>query len=447
MVKSAVGRAAASKSAADSRTSNSRRAVIVGGLRTPFVKSSGLFRKLSPLQLATAVVTELVARLDVDPGVIESLIFGQVVINPEMPNIAREIVLRGALPRSLEAYTVSRACATGTQSLVEAAQTILVGAADVVLCGGVDSLSRPPVTYQDRFVEALMQANAAKDPLGRARPFFELKPKDLLPKPPALRETSTGLTMGESAEKMAQENGIGRLAQDAFACQSHQRAAAAWEKGIFAEEVMPVLVPPAYEDNVARDSIVRPDVSSSKLAKLRPAFDTRYGTITAGNSSPLTDGAAAILLMEESRARELGFTPLAGIKAWAFAAVDPAWQLLMGPALAIPKALQRAGKNLLDMSVVDMHEAFAAQVLSNLQALQSSAFMQKYVGCDAALGDLPPERLNIYGGSISLGHPFAATGIRQALTMARELQRRGQGHALISQCAAGGLGAALILDA
>ena len=425
---------------------NSRRAAIVGGLRTPFVKSGTAYRKLSALDLATAVVAELMARTPIDPALVDRVVYGQVVVDPATPNIAREVVLGTGLPRHIDAYSVSRACATSTQALVEAAQAIESGDVDVVLCGGADSLSRPPIGYQDGFVDALMKANAARDPLAKARAFLELKPKDLAPKVPAIREASTGLTMGESAESMAKQNGITRSAQDRLAWQSHIKAAAAWEKGIFDAEVMHFGIPPRYEEVVARDGIVRPDTTEAKLAKLRTAFDSAHGSVTAGNSSPLTDGASVLLVMEEGRAKELGLDVLAFVKSWAFAAVDPAWQLLMGPALAVPKALDRAELTLDQIDVVDMHEAFAAQVLSNLQALGSAPWMEKHAQRSQAVGTVPEEKLNIYGGSISIGHPFAATGARQALTMARELQRRGSGKALISQCAAGALGAAVVLE-
>ena len=425
---------------------SARRVAIVGGLRTPFVKSGTVFKKLSALNLATAVVAELVARLDLDPVHIERVIYGQVVVSPDTPNIAREVILGAGLPRATDGYSVSRACATSTQALVDGAQAILQGDIDVALVGGADSLSRPPVTYQDRFIDALMTANSARDPLAKARPFFDLRAKDWLPKAPAIREASTGQTMGESAEKMAKENGIARADQDAFALRSHQRAAAAWEKGIFDDEVMHMALAPDYQQMVARDGIVRPDTSLEKLSKLRPVFDAKYGSITAANASPLTDGASCVLLMEESRAEELKLTPLAFVKSWSFTAVDPAWQLLMGPAIAIPRALERAELSLDQIDVVDMHEAFAAQVLSNLQALASAPWMEKHAGRSTAVGTVPDEKLNLYGGSIAIGHPFAATGTRQALTMARELQRRGHGKALISQCAAGGLGAALVLE-
>ena len=423
-----------------------RRAAIVAGLRTPFVKSGTAYKDLTTLDLAKRVVSELIARTDLDPAVVDAVVYGQVVVSPQTPNIAREIVLGTSLPRTLEAYSVSRACATSTQALVEAAQQILLGGAEVVLCGGADSLSKPPITYSEHFSQTLMQVNNAKDPLSKAKALLDLRPRDLLPNPPALREATTGLTMGESAEKMAQQNGIRREDQDAFAARSHQRAARAWEAGIFAAEVMKLPVPPDFGTTVGRDGFVRPDATVEKLAMLKPAFDRRYGTITAGNSSPLTDGAAAMIVMSEQRARELGFEPLAFVRSWAFAAVDPAWQLLAAPPIAAARALARAGLALADMDFVDMHEAFAAQVLSNLQAMKSLDYAKRFLGRDRALGEVDPDKLNLYGGSIAIGHPFGATGARQATTVANELRRRGCGKALITQCAAGALGAALVLE-
>ena len=423
-----------------------RRPAIVAGLRTPFIKAGTGFKNLLPLDLGRTVIMELLGRIGIDPKEIDRIIYGQVVATVEAPNIAREIILSSSLPCDIDAFSVSRACATSAQAVVNAAQSILVGDIDVAICGGADSASRPPITVSDALIEALVAANNAKDPMSKARAFRKIKPKDLLPKPPALTERSTGLTMGESCEKMAKENGISREAQDAFALRSHQRSAAAWEKGIYPEEVMSLAVPPKYKTVVEKDGFVRADSTLEKLSSLRPVFDRKYGTITAASSSPLTDGASACVIMSEEKAKALGYEPLAYVKAWGFAGVDPAWQMLMGPAFAAPIALDRAGMKLGDIDLVDMHEAFAAQVLSNLQALASKAWAQKYLGQDEALGEVPDEKLNIYGGSISLGHPFAATGVRQLVTMARELNRRGSGTALVTQCAAGGLGAAVILE-
>ncbi len=425
---------------------NRRRVAIVDGLRTPFAKSGTTYHHLSTLDLAAACVTELVERAPIGHGDVDQVILGAVVADIAGPNIAREVAMRCGFPAAIDSYSVSRACATSTQAIVNGVQAILTGDADIVIAGGADSLSKPPILYDDNVVDALMAASNAKDLPGKIRAFSSIKPRDLAPKPPALADLSSGLTMGQAAEKMARENGIGREAQDAFALASHQKAVEAWEKGIFDDEVMSLPLPPAFEETVTRDTIPRGDTSLEKLGKLKPVFDRKYGTVTAGNSSPLTDGAAAVVLMEEATARRLGLVPRAFIRSWAFAGLDPSWQMLMGPAFATPKALDRAGMTLADIDVVDMHEAFSAQMLSNLQAFASPAWAQEHLGRDEAIGEIDEETLNLYGGSISLGHPFAATGARQALTMANELVRRDAGTALITQCAAGGLGAALILE-
>ncbi|KAA3638437.1 MAG: acetyl-CoA C-acyltransferase FadI [Armatimonadetes bacterium] len=427
-------------------SSTGRRVAIVDGLRTPFAKSGTALASQTTLELSTAVVTELLARSGVDPASVDRVVYGSVVQDVAAPNIAREIVLAGPFPQTVDAYSVSRACATSTQTTVNAAQAILLGEADIAIAGGADSLSKPPVTYSDRFVELMMAAQAAKDMPTKIKTFAKIRPKDLAPNPPAIAERSTGETMGDSAEKMARENGISREAQDEYAISSHTKASNAWAEGIFDNEVMPYRIPPKYTTTVTQDTIPRSDSTMEKLSTLRPVFDRKYGSVTAANSSPLTDGASAVLLMEESVAKALGYEPLAFIKSYAFAALDPNWQLLMGPAFATPIALDRAGMTLDDIDVIDMHEAFAAQVLSNLQAFASDDFAQKRLGRDKAIGEIDPAKFNLYGGSISLGHPFGATGARQITTMANELNRRGGGTALITQCAAGGLGAAMVLE-
>jgi acetyl-CoA acyltransferase len=425
---------------------NGRRVAIVDGLRTPFAKSGTVFRRESTLDLASSVVAELVARAGIDAGAVDQVVYGTVVADIAAPNLAREIVLAGPFPQTVDAFSVSRACATSTQSFVSGAQSILLGNADVVIAGGADSLSRPPITYSDRFVEILMEANAAKDMPSKVKAFSKVRPKDLAPNPPAIAERSTGKTMGHSAEDMAKDNGITREAQDEFAVRSHAKAIEAWEGGIFDQEVMPYALPPKYKEMVKQDNIPRTDSTTEKLAGLRPVFDKKYGSVTAANASPLTDGASALLLMDESVAEALGYEPKAYLRSYAFAAIDPNWQLLMGPAFAAPLALDKAGMTLDDIDVIDMHEAFAAQILSNLQAFESDAFATKYLGRDKAIGKIDMDKFNLYGGSISIGHPFAATGARQIMTMANELERRGGGTALVTQCAAGGLGAAVILE-
>ncbi len=423
-----------------------RRAAVVAGLRTPFVKAGSDFRDLSAVDLGAAVVNELVARSGIAPKEFDSVVFGQVVPSATVTLIGREMVLRTQLPRSVQAHTVARACATSIQTTTDAADQIVLGHSDCAISGGAESMSDAPIFASRTLAQALVELSRAKSLGDRAKILTRLRPKDFAPVPPALKEPTTGLTMGDSAEIMAQKNAISREAQDAFAWKSHSRAAQAWEDGKFDAEVMHVPVPPRYERTSTRDNIVRKETTVEALAQLRPVFDRRYGTITAGNASPLTDGAAALVLMSEEKARALGIRPLGYVKAYAYAALDPKDQLLQGPAYAAPVALDRAGLKLKDMDLVDMHEAFAVQVLSNLKAFASKAFAEKELGRSEPLGEIDPAKLNVNGGSIALGHPFAATGARMILQTLRELERRKGRHALLTVCAAGALGAALVLE-
>jgi acetyl-CoA acyltransferase len=421
------------------------RVAIVRGLRTPFVKAGSVFSGLTALDLGKTVVQELVQRADIDPDDIHQVVFGQVIPSLTAPSIAREVVIAAGLPRKIEAFTVARACATSIQAMTTAANAIAVGEADVIIAGGTESMSDAPIFTSRPLAHALVASSKAKSLPEKLKPFQKLQGKDLLPVPPAIAEYSTGMTMGESAEKMAKENGISREEQDRIALASHQNAARAWREGRFEQEVMHVVIPPRYEDVAAQDNIVRGDTSLEALAQLRPAFDRKYGSITAGNASPLTDGAAALLMMSEARARALGYEPLGYLRAHAYAATDPADQLLQGPAYAVPVALKRAGMTLADIDLVEMHEAFAAQVASNIQALASPAFAKK-AGWSAPVGEVDRERVNVNGGSIALGHPFGATGARIVTQALQELKRRNKSTVLCTVCAAGGLGAAVILE-
>lgn len=422
-----------------------RRVAIVRGLRTPFLKQGSLFANLTALDLAQLVVQELVQRTDLDPALIESCVFGQVVPGILQPSIAREVVLAAGLPKTLEAHTVTRACATSIQSMTSAADRIQLGHVDVALTGGTDSMSDPPIFATRALSHALLASSKAKTPMARLKAFQKLKARDFAPVAPAISEYSTGLTMGQSAEKMAKENGITRGEQDAIALASHQNAARAWEDGFFDSHVMHVPVPPKFEKTAVRDDIVRPDTSLEALAKLKPVFDRKYGSVTAGNASPLTDGASALILMSEERAKELGYTPLGYLRSYAYAATDPAGQLLQGPAYAAPVALERAGMTLGDIDLVEMHEAFASQIASNLQAFASREFAEK-AGFGKPLGEVDRSRLNVTGGSISIGHPFGATGARIVMQALHNLERSNKNTVLCTVCAAGGLGAAVVLE-
>jgi acetyl-CoA acyltransferase len=373
-------------------------------------------------------------------------VYGQVVPSVSAPNIAREIVLGTALPKDIEAFSVSRACATSLQSMTSAAEAMLAGQHDVAVAGGADSASDIPIGVSRKLRDALVAASKARSLGAKVKLFSGLSPRDLLPVPPSLKEPSTGLTMGESAEKMAKEGGITREAQDAFAHRSHSLAAEAWKNGLFADEVMHVVPGPKYDKPIAEDNLVRKDSTYEAYARLKPVFDRKYGTVTAGNSSPLTDGASALLLMTEEKAKSLGYTPLGYLKSWAYAALDPGGWMLMGPSYATPLALDKAGLSLRDMDLIDMHEAFAAQVLCNKEAFASKKFAEEKLGRKEPIGEIDDAKFNVHGGSISIGHPFAATGARLVTTALRELKRRKGRYGLVTACAAGGLGAAAVLE-
>lgn len=424
-----------------------KRVAIVAGLRTPFSKAGTDLRRMRTVDLGSAVVKELVQRSEIDPREIGLVVYGQVVPTVDWLNIAREVVIGAGLPRSVDAYSVSRACATSIQAMTDVAQAIEAGHHAVGIAGGADSTTDVPLKVSAKMRDALLSLQKAKTMQARLKALSGISPKDLLPGPPGFsKEPSTGEQMGEAAEKMAKLNGITRAEQDAIAFESHQRAARAWNQGYFKDEVMTVLAPP-FDSAVERDNIVRESTTIEALAKLNPVFDRKHGTITAGNASPLTDGASALLMMSESKAKALGYEPLGYLKSYAYAAVDPAWQLLMAPVFAAPKALDRAGLALGDMDLVEVHEAFAAQVASNLKALASKSFAEEHLGRSEAVGEVDPAKLNVNGGSIAIGHPFAATGGRLVTSALHELKRRGGKHALLTVCAAGGLGAAVVLEA
>jgi acetyl-CoA acyltransferase len=422
-----------------------RRVAIIAGYRTPFCKSGTEFGKLTSLDLGKAVVQELVTRTEIDPEEIDALVYGNVVPTVAAPNVAREIVLSTNLPKKIHATTVMRACASATEATVDAANAIALGNSEVAIVGGVECLSDVPILFSRRFSDALVAASRAKTLPDRLKAFARIRPKDLLPIPPSIAERFTGMTMGQHAEAMAKENNISRHEQDQLALSSHQRAAAATLDGRLPAEIVPVVLP-REKRAVTKDNHIRPDTTLDALAKLKPAFDKRYGSVTAGNACPVTDGASAMLIMSEEKARALGYSPLGYIRAYAYAAVDPSWQLLIGPVFAIDRALQRAGFPLKDMDLIDLHEAFAAQVLSVTKALGSKKFAQERMGRGEAVGEVDPEKLNVVGGSIAIGHPFGATACRQMISVLHELERRGKNLAIVSQCAAGAMGAAIILE-
>jgi acetyl-CoA acyltransferase len=424
---------------------NGRRVAIVAGVRTPFAKAGTAFKSISAIDLGKLCVAELLQRTNLDGKEVQALVFGTVVPSVLSPNIAREVSLLPLLPKGVQSYSVSRACASANQAITDAADQIALGHIDVAIAGGSESLSNIPVLYSQGFAEALVLASKAKSFPARLKALARIRPRDLVPVTPAIAEPSTGETMGQSAEKMAKLNAIAREEQDHFALRSHRLAAAGTADGRLTAEIMPVYVPPRFDSVLTSDNGIREDTSYEQLAALKPVFDRKYGSVTAGNSSPLTDGGACVLLMNEEKARALGYPALGIIRSYAYAALDPGEQLLQAPVLAAPVALKRAGLTLKDIDLVEMHEAFAAQVLSNLKGFESKWWAER-AGFSQPVGEVDRAKLNVMGGSIAIGHPFGATGARITTTLLNELRRRGGQFGLMTVCTAGGMGFAMVVE-
>ena len=422
-----------------------RRVAIVAGVRTPFTRAGTAFKSMSAIELGKLCVAELIQRTNLSGKEVEMLVFGTVIPSVVAPNIAREVSLMPLLPKGVQAFSVSRACASANQAITDAADQIALGHASVAIAGGAESLSNVPILHAQGFADALVKASKAKTLAGRLKALAAIRPRDLVPITPAIAEPSTGETMGQSAEKMAKINHVTREEQDHLALRSHRLAAAGTADGRLVAEMMPVYVPPRFDSVVTSDNGVRSDTSYERLSALKPVFDRRYGSVTAGNASPLTDGGACVLLMSEEKAAALGYAPLGFIRSYAYAALDPGEQLLQAPVLAAPVALHRAGLTLKDIDLVEMHEAFAAQVLSNLRGLESRAWAER-AGFSEPVGAVDQARLNVMGGSIAIGHPFGATGARITITLLNELARRGGQFGLMTVCAAGGMGFAMVVE-
>ena len=425
-------------------STNGNRVAIIAGCRTPFCRAGSELKSFSAVDLARHATVELLHRAELDGKLVDEMYFGQVVASPLAPNLAREVSLLPQFPRTIPAVTVNRACASANTAVGQAHDQIALGHARVVIAGGAECLSDIPILHSRRFSDILVAASRAKSLAERLRLLAQVRPRDLIPVTPAIAEPSTGETMGQSAEKMAKINGITREAQDRFALRSHQLAFAGMQDGRLLQEIAPVFSPTGTA--VTADNGIRGDTTWEKMASLKPAFDKRYGTVTAANASPLTDGGSAVLLMSDEAARSLGYQPLAYIRSYAVAAVDPADQLLMGPAYAVPRALERAGIAWKDLGLVEMHEAFASQVLSNIQAFESREWAQQHLGRPEPVGEVSWDTLNVMGGSIAIGHPFGATGGRLTITLATEMRRRDVQFGLISVCAQGGMGFAMVLE-
>ena len=425
------------------------RIAILDGVRTPFCKAGGELQGAAADDLGAIVVRELLARTGVRPDRIDELIFGNVAQPPHAANIARVISLKAGLPGSLVAYTVHHNCASGIQSITTAAGHIRTGQADLVIAGGTESMSGIPLIYGAQMTALFVQLFKARTMGQRLKALASFRPAHLKPVVAlqlGLMDPICGLNMGQTAEVLAREFGITREDQDAFALASHQKAVAAADSGRFAEEIVPVATPPSYARIQLVDDGPRPNQSTEALAKLKPYFDRQVGTVTPGNTCPITDGAAAVLLASERMTKELGIEPLGYITGSAYAALDGS-RMGLGPVYATAKLLDQTGLRLNEFDIVELNEAFAVQVIANERAFESEAFAHEHLNRDRALGALDPSRLNVNGGAIALGHPVGATGTRLVLTTLLELQRRDVHRGLATLCVGGGQGAAVALEA
>ena len=422
------------------------RVAVVQGLRTPFVKSGTEFKELSSLDLGKIAAVELINRTEIDPGEIEKVIIGTVIPSIQTSNLAREIALGSGVPPSVPAFTVTSACASANQAFTAGVDSILSGESNAVLTGGVESISNFPVLFSKKFRDMYFASSKGKNIFQKARPFFKMGVSDVVPDIPAIAERSTGLMMGEAAEKMAMIHKISREEQDNYALRSLNLASEARKEGVLEDEIVHTFVPPDYRDVVTWDNAVRDDLDLETLSSLEPVFDSRYGTITSGNSAPLSDGGAVILLMSEDKAKALGYKPLGYVRSYAYGALDPGDELLMGTAYSTPAALERAGLTLRDIDLIEMHESFSAQVLSNLKVFSSKAFAREKLGKSEPIGDVDLDKLNVSGGSIATGHPFGATGARLIITLLYRLAGRSANFGLVTLSAAGGIGVSIVLE-
>lgn len=420
-------------------------AVLVDGGRIPFQRSGTAYKDLMAYDLGRMAIEGLIARSELDPSILDRVIMGTVIQEVNTSNVARESALGAGIPDSVPAHTVTQACISSNQAITSAIELIRSGQAKTILAGGTETMSDIPIRFRKKFRQKLLDARKYKSISDFLKFFKGLRPSDLLPEIPSISEFTTGETMGESCDRMAAHFGISRRAQDEYALRSHQLAAKATSEGWLDDELYPTAVPPDFE-TVTRDNTFREDTSMEKLEKLSPAFIKPHGTITAGNSSAFTDGASASLVMEEQQALSLGLRPKAYLREYVYVAQDPEDELLLGPAYATPKVLDAMNLTLDDIDVFEFHEAFAGQILTVLKALNSDKFAAEKLNRSQKVGEVPMDKFNLWGGSLSLGHPFGATGTRIVTTAANRLHKENGTFALVAACAAGGQGHAIILE-
>jgi acetyl-CoA acetyltransferase family protein len=422
--------------------------VIVDGIRTPYIKFGSEFKGIPAHELGAIVLKELIERLDLDPKSIDEVIVGNIAQPPEAANIARNIALLAGIPQEIPAFSVQRNCASGMQAIADAWYRIQAGHGDIYITGGTESMSRIPLLWNDKASNWMGELFKARTLIQRLSLFTKIKPaffKPIIGLQLGLTDGFCGLNMGETAEILAREFKISREEQDRFAMRSHNLAEKATDEGILQQEIMPVTVPPKYNKIIDKDNGIRPSQSMEALGKLKPVFDRRNGTVTAGNASQITDGASMILVMEEEKAKELGYKPLGRIKSFAFAALDPK-RMGLGPVYSTKLALEKAGMQIKDMQRIEINEAFAAQVIANLRIFESDILSKQYLNLDKALGAVDEDILNVNGGAIALGHPVASSASRLVITLLKEMQRSNLEIGLAALCVGGGQGATFILE-
>jgi acetyl-CoA acyltransferase len=398
-------------------------------------------------ELGRVAIDELLARHAVDPSEIDEVILGNVAQPSDSANIARVTALLAGIPQRAPAVTVHRNCASGMESIVQAHERVAAGHAELILAGGTENMSQIPLLVSQGMTRAFERSARAKSIGQRLGAFAGVRPRDFQPRVAimeGLTDPTCGLNMGDTAEVLAKEFGISREAQDDFALMSHRRAVAATESGRLGEEIVPVFASP-YREAVLQDVGPRKNQSLEALAKLRPIFDRKHGTVTPGNSCPITDGAAAVLVASAEKARALGLTPAGRIRGYAFVGLDP-MRMGLGPTYATPIALQRASARFSDMGLIEINEAFAAQVIANEVAMASPKFAREELGLDRPVGEIDRAILNVNGGAIALGHPVGVSGTRLVLTLLREMRHRDVPLGLATLCVGGGQGAALVLE-
>ncbi|MBF0237959.1 MAG: acetyl-CoA C-acyltransferase [SAR324 cluster bacterium] len=427
------------------KSSLENKPVLIDGVRTPFLRSNGAFTPLMSHDLGRFAIQGLLKKTGIDPAEIEQVIMGTVLHEVNTPNVARESMLGAGLAENTPAYTVSMACISSNLSATSVSDMIKLGHIQVGIAGGVDTCSDPPLRLSKKLRQTLARLQKAKSNMDYVKELSKLSFRDLLPDVPSITEFSTGESMGQGCERLVKFAGVSREESDEFAARSHQLAAKAWEDKVYQEMVVPVHVPPKME-LIAQDNGPRGETSVKKLLSLKPAFDKQFGVVTAGNSSFLTDGGSAVLFMSHKKAEQLKFQAKAVLVDYVFRAGSPLNELLSGPALTIPVLLDRNGLKADDIDVWEIHEAFASQVVANLKLMESNDFVKNRLGLKKAVGPIPMEKINIWGGSLSLGHPFGATGGRLLTTAAQRLQLFGGRYAVVSGCAAGGHGSAILLE-